>query len=54
MAFWDHVPEYLIEKKIRPTKYTVVKGLDVDQVNEVLDAYRDGKKVVKTHFHVSE
>ncbi|KIV84513.1 hypothetical protein PV11_00288 [Exophiala sideris] len=53
-AFWERVPEYLFEKKIVPTKYTVVKGLDVDKVNEVLDAYRDGKRVVKTHFHVSE
>ena len=51
--FWDRLPQYLVEKKIRPTAYTVVEGLDVDKVNEVLDAYRDGKKVVKTHFHIS-
>lgn len=52
--FWERLPQYLVEKKIRPTRYTVVKGLDVDKANEVLDAYRDGKRVVKTHFHVNE
>jgi NADPH2:quinone reductase len=29
-------------------------GLDAESVNEVLDRYRDGKKVAQTHFRVSE
>jgi NADPH2:quinone reductase len=52
--FWQHVPEYLAQKKIQPLEFVTVKGLDVDKVNEVLDAYRDGKSVVQTHFRVSE
>jgi hypothetical protein len=52
--FWQNLPKYLIEKKIQPTHYTVVKGLNADKVNEVLDAYRDGKRVVKPHVHVRE
>lgn len=51
--FWTHLPQLLAEKKLIPSKYEVVQGLDVDKVNEVLDRYRDNKKVVKTHFHVS-
>jgi NADPH2:quinone reductase len=34
-------------------EFVSVQGLDVDKVNEVLDAYRDGKRVVQTHFRVS-
>jgi NADPH:quinone reductase len=30
----------------------VKQGLDAAAVNEVLDAYRDGKPVVKTHIHL--
>ncbi|KIX02427.1 uncharacterized protein Z518_08368 [Rhinocladiella mackenziei CBS 650.93] len=52
--FWDRVPGFLTDGKIMPGAYTVVKGLDVDKANQVLDHYRDGKKVVKTHFHVAE
>ncbi|KIW32342.1 uncharacterized protein PV07_03896 [Cladophialophora immunda] len=52
--FWERVPQYLLEGKLKPSAYEVVKGLDVDKVNELLDRYRDGKRVVKTHFHVSE
>lgn len=52
--FWEKFPGYLVEKKVKPLKYNVVKGLDLDKANEVLDKYRDGKRVVKTHFHVSE
>lgn len=52
--FWEHLPQLLQERKIKPTKSVVVeKGLDADKVNAVLDAYRDGRKVVKTHFHIA-
>jgi NADPH:quinone reductase-like Zn-dependent oxidoreductase len=54
--FWEHLPQYLKEGKLKPTKYEVVslKGWEAEKVNEVLDRYRDGKKVVKTHFHLLE
>ena len=50
--FWENLPRYLLDGKIKPTNYKAVQGWSADQVNEVLDAYRDGKKVVKTHFHL--
>ncbi|KAL6244312.1 hypothetical protein RBB50_008554 [Rhinocladiella similis] len=52
--FWERLPRYLVEKKIRPTEFTVSKGLSAEKVNTLLDAYRDGKKVTKTHVHVRE
>ncbi len=53
--FWAHLPELLREGKLRPTKSVVAvdDGLNADKVNAVLDAYRDGKRVVKTHFHIA-
>lgn len=50
--FWSRVPEYLETGKIVPLGYVVKEGLDAGNVNEVLDAYRDGKFVKKTHIHV--
>jgi NADPH2:quinone reductase len=51
--FWDRVEDYLRTESLVPLKYEVVDGLDVEKVNEVLDRYRDGKKVVQTQFRVS-
>lgn len=50
--FWSRLPQYLLDGKIVPLAYTVVQGLTADNVNANLDAYRDGKKVIQTHFHV--
>lgn len=51
--FWSRLPGYLERGQIKPLGYIVKNGLEAESVNEVLDAYRDGKRVVKTHFHVS-
>ncbi|KAK3346490.1 putative alcohol dehydrogenase [Lasiosphaeria hispida] len=50
--FWDLLPGYLEEGRIKPLEYTVVKGLEADHVNAVLDRYRDGERVAKTHVHL--
>ncbi|RDW57764.1 hypothetical protein BP5796_12565 [Coleophoma crateriformis] len=50
--FWERVPQYLAEGKIKPLPFTVKKGLAAEGANEVLDRYRDGKPVVKTHIHI--
>lgn len=50
-AFWAHLHDYLSTGDIKPLGYTVKNGLSAEIVNEVLDAYRDGKKVTKTHLH---
>lgn len=50
--FWERFPGYLETGKIKPLKYVVVKGLEADVVNEVLNRYRDGKSVTKTHVRI--
>lgn len=50
--FWEHLPQLLLDRKIKPTEYEAVDGWSAAQVNDVLDRYRDGKKVIKTHFHL--
>jgi NADPH:quinone reductase-like Zn-dependent oxidoreductase len=50
--FWDRVPEFLESGKIKPLGYVVKDGLDPATVNAVLDSYRDGKPVTKTHIHL--
>lgn len=54
--FWDRLPGYFEAGKIKPLKNVEVvePGLDADKVNDLLDRYKAGKKVVKTHFHVSK
>ena len=49
--FWDLLPGYLNEGRIKPLEYTVVEGLEANKVNAVLDRYRDGERVTKTHVH---
>lgn len=52
VGFWEHLPGLLEAGKIKPTAYVVKQGLTAENVNEVLDAYRDGKLVTKTHIHI--
>ncbi|TPX09499.1 uncharacterized protein E0L32_009242 [Thyridium curvatum] len=51
-GFWARVPEYLESGQIKPLGYVVKEGLRAENVNEVMDAYRDGKRVTKTHIHL--
>ncbi|KAL5358843.1 chaperonin 10-like protein [Aspergillus floccosus] len=51
-SFWEQVPRLLREGQIKPSAYKRVNGWDAEEVNGVLDAYRDGKKITKTHFHI--
>ena len=51
-GFWAHLPGYLQSGGIKPLGYVVKQGLLADNVNEVLDAYRDQKRVTKTHIHL--
>jgi NADPH2:quinone reductase len=50
MGFWEEIPQWLKEKKVRASRFKVIKGLDVEAVNGALDQYRDGKGV-KTNIH---
>lgn len=48
--FWENLPGYLEKGDIKTLGFEVKDGLNADAVNGVLDAYRDGKPVTKTHF----
>ncbi|KAI0470542.1 putative alcohol dehydrogenase [Xylariaceae sp. FL0804] len=50
--FWERLTGYLEAGSIKPLSYVVKKGLTPENVNGVLDAYRDGKRVAKTHIHL--
>ncbi|KAK9350624.1 chaperonin 10-like protein [Lipomyces doorenjongii] len=50
--FWERVPEYLEAGKLKSLSYVVKQGLEAGNVSEVLDAYRDGNSVFKTHIHL--
>jgi NADPH2:quinone reductase len=52
--FWDRVEDYLRNGSLVPLRHEVVDGLDVEKVNEILDRYRDRKKVAQTQFRVSK
>lgn len=52
VGFWERLPGFLEAGEIKPTAYVVKKGLTPENVNEVLDAYRDGKRVTQTHIHI--
>ncbi|RYO88007.1 hypothetical protein DL766_004982 [Monosporascus sp. MC13-8B] len=51
-GFWSRVMGYIEAGQIKPLAYDVKKGLLASNVNEVLDAYKDGKAVTKTHIHL--
>ncbi|KAI9155721.1 Zinc-type alcohol dehydrogenase [Paramyrothecium foliicola] len=50
VQFWEEIPRWLKEGKIRPSKFDVINGLDADATNKALDQYRDGKGV-KVNIH---
>ncbi|KAF5708962.1 zinc-type alcohol dehydrogenase [Fusarium mundagurra] len=44
MKFWDEVPRWYKEGKLRPSSFEVIKGLDAVIVNQALDKYRYGNE----------
>lgn len=38
-AFWEHLARTPKEKKIFPTTFRVIEGLDVEKINDALDIY---------------
>ncbi|ERF73023.1 hypothetical protein EPUS_07117 [Endocarpon pusillum Z07020] len=51
--FWDWLPVWMREGRVRSTGWTVLEGLDPVKVNAVLDAYRDNRWPEKqVHVHL--
>ena len=52
-VFWNNLSGWMHEGKIKATGWEVLKGLDADKVNKVLDDYRDNNWPPKqVHVHV--
>lgn len=51
--FWTQFPVWLEAGDIKPLKYNIIEGMDVDKVNEVLDSYHDGKGGDRYHVRLS-
>ncbi|KAF7591417.1 hypothetical protein BBP40_001578 [Aspergillus hancockii] len=49
--FWKELPGWIEKGMLRPLDFRVIEGLDVLKVNNLLDDYRDGRAVAKTHVH---
>lgn len=45
IRFWEEIPRWLKEKKVRASRFKVIEGLDAEAVNKALDEYQDGKGV---------
>ncbi|KAF4211245.1 hypothetical protein CNMCM5878_002891 [Aspergillus fumigatiaffinis] len=49
--FWRELPGWIENGELRPLDFEVIDGLDAMKVNNLLDDYRDGRAVTKTHMH---
>lgn len=45
--FWSALPVWLEQGKISIPEYRIINGLDVEKINEALDSYRDGSRVMQ-------
>jgi NADPH2:quinone reductase len=52
-SYWAALPKLIVDGVLKPTPYSVIDGLDVDKVNQVLKDYQDGKHVVKPQIHIA-
>ena len=41
-VFWERIPGWIRDGKLRPLKFRAIKGLDVGEINRALDDYRAG------------
>ncbi|KIA75684.1 alcohol dehydrogenase [Aspergillus ustus] len=51
-GFWERLPGFLLDGRIRPLGFVAEHGLRAEVVNEVFDRYDSGGRVVKTHIHL--
>jgi NADPH:quinone reductase-like Zn-dependent oxidoreductase len=49
--FWRELPGWIENHELKPLDFEVIDGLDAMKVNNLLDDYRDGRTVTKTHVH---
>jgi hypothetical protein len=49
--FWMELPGWIEKGEPKPLDFEVIDGLDAMRVDNLLDDYRDGRAVKKTHVH---
>ncbi|OOQ90213.1 putative alcohol dehydrogenase, zinc-containing [Penicillium brasilianum] len=49
--FWRELPGWIEKGELKPLDFEIIDGLDAMKVNNLLDDYRDGRAVTKTHVH---
>jgi NADPH2:quinone reductase len=52
--FWANIVHWIENGDLKPTKWSVIDGLDAKKVNAALDGYVRGENVVKPHLHIAE
>jgi NADPH2:quinone reductase len=50
-VFWERIGECIVEGKVQIPRFRIIEGLDEERVNEALDSYRDGGRVVQAVVH---
>lgn len=55
VPFWENVVGWIETRALKPTVWSVIKGLDARKVNEALDGYHGGlPNFVKPHLHIAD
>ncbi|KUL89537.1 hypothetical protein ZTR_04403 [Talaromyces verruculosus] len=49
--FWRELPGRIENCELKPLNFEIIDGVDAMKVNDLLDDYRDGRAVTKTHVH---
>lgn len=52
VPFWEMLPKWVEQGTVMPLAYKNIEGLDAERVNEILDVYRDGRPMIKTHVRL--
>ncbi|KAL7932979.1 GroES-like protein [Trichoderma chlorosporum] len=53
-VFWKSFPELVEKGFFKPTPFEIIKGLDADKINDVLDQYGAAKNPTRPNIHVSD
>ena len=53
-SFWNVLPQWIEEGRLKPTTFQLVSGLDPIKIDGILNAYIRGNKSIKSHIHIAE
>lgn len=50
--FWERVSGWLEDGRVKPTPFNVIKGLNLDEINKILDNYANGTTSGQWQIHL--